>query len=97
MLRASYLFDRMGTKTSAFHMQIEGEDVQGNPKLAVFELTAKSGHGLRIPCAAAIILTHKIVSNELSLRGATPCVGLITLDEYLEALSQFDIKWRIAG
>ena len=74
-------------------MQMTGEDKNGQTKDICFELTARSGDGPFIPCMPAILLTRKLASGELHQRGAQPCTGLISLDEYLTALKELDISW----
>lgn len=93
LFRLSFLFDWLGTANSGFHMNLTGNDKNGFPKTINFELTAKSGDGPYIPCMPAVILCKKIANGEIKNTGAQPCIGLITLDEYLEALGNLDITW----
>ena len=62
-------------------------------KTITFELTARSGDGPYIPCMPAILLAKKLAAGELERAGAYPCIGFITKDEYLSALSDLDISW----
>lgn len=93
LLKLSFLFDWLGSANSGFHMDLMGQDESGGDKTIRFELTARSGDGPYIPCMPAILLAKKLAANEISNRGATPCVGMITKDEYLDALSELDISW----
>jgi saccharopine dehydrogenase-like NADP-dependent oxidoreductase len=90
---AARLFDRFGSDTSAFHMELSGTDAAGVRKAITFELTARAGDGPYIPCIPSILLAQKLARAEITVRGAFPCVGLITLDEYLDALAPLDIDW----
>lgn len=92
-LRTSYLFDWLGTSNSAFHMVLSGKDNNGIEKSLTFELTAKSGDGPYIPCIPAILLTKKLAQGNIKECGAFPCMGFISRDEYLNALSNLDITW----
>ena len=94
LLRTSYMFDWMGTSNSAFFMDVEGIDDEGKHKQAHFELTARSGDGPYIPCMPAILLARKLSTGQPVETGAFPCVGMITKDEYLDALSTMDISWK---
>lgn len=94
LLRTSFLFDRFGTDNSALHMELGGTDANGVPKRITFELTARSGDGPYIPCMPAILLTRKLAQGEIDRTGATPCLDLITLEEYLAALEDLDISWQ---
>ena len=95
LLRASFLFDRYGTDSSAFHMVLSGIDNNGSSQQLTFELTAREGDGPYIPCMPAILLTRKLANQKTSIKGATPCLDLITLDEYLSALSKRNISWKL--
>ncbi len=94
LLRLSFMFDWIGTSKSAFHMSLSGKDNTGLNKTITFELTAKSGDGPYIPCMPAIIITKKLALNEITTRGALPCIGFISRDEYLDALKYLDISWQ---
>lgn len=97
LLKAYKLFDRFGSDVSAFYMCMQGLDDRGGMKEIVFDLVAKSGDGPNIPCMPAILLARKLVEGVGPKQGAIPCLGLITLDEYLTALAPLDIKWRTVG
>ena len=94
LLNISRLLDPFGSDSSGFYMQLTGENIQGKPHSRRFDLVAHNGDGMLIPCIPAILLAQKLVRNEVTIRGARPCMGLITLDEYLAALDKFDIHWR---
>ena len=93
LLRLSFLFDWLGTASSGFHMDLTGEDMNGQEKTIGFELTARSGDGPYIPCMPAILLAKKLANDEIEDRGAMPCVGMVSRAEYLGALGEMDISW----
>lgn len=93
MLKISYLFDWLGTANSAFHMELLGKGRDGEDKVIKFELTARSGDGPYIPCMPAILMAKKLAAGTVQERGSYPCVGFISKDEYLDALSDMDISW----
>ncbi len=94
LLRLSFLFDGLGSSNSGFHMTLSGRGKTAKEKLITFELIAKSGDGPYIPCMPAILMTKKLVAGEIDQYGAYPCVGFITRDEYLNALSNLDVTWK---
>lgn len=94
LLKISYLFDPFGVDDSGFYMKMDGRGKDGAPKTILFELLAHKGDGLNIPAMPAILLAKKLANGEVDKVGATPCVDLITLDEYLDDLSAFDIEWH---
>ena len=96
LLKTSCLFDWLGSADSGFHMALSGIGKDGAGKTITFDLTARSGDGPYIPCMPAILLAQKLASNEISEIGAHPCMGFITLDEYLGALSTLEITWQEA-
>jgi len=94
LLKTSCLFDWLGSANSAFHMELSGTGKDGKDKTVTFVLTARSGDGPYIPCMPAILMTKKLASGAVTETGAYPCMGFITLDEYLGALSELDIHWN---
>ena len=91
LLKLSRLFDYFGTSDGGMHMIITGEDKSGNQKTIKWFIVAKNGHGPHIPTIPAIILAKKLVQDEINRIGAMPCVGLITLEEYLTELRDLDV------
>ncbi|MDP9196700.1 MAG: saccharopine dehydrogenase NADP-binding domain-containing protein [Pseudomonadota bacterium] len=92
MLKASRLYDRFGSDRSAFYMELSGTDAAGVPQTKTFFLLAGSGHGPFIPATPAILLTKMLARDQLHRRGAFPCMGLITLYQYLEGLKGLDVR-----
>jgi hypothetical protein len=91
LLRLAGLFDAFGSGRSGFHMILAGIGHDGQAKTRRFRLIARSGHGPYIPCIPAIVLAQRLARGSLEMRGATPCLGLIDLDTYLNALEGLDI------
>ena len=89
-------FDWMGSDTGGMHVGLRGTDHQGRSARIDWHLVARRGHGPEIPCLPAIVLARKLVAGTIATRGAMPCVGLMTLAEFGEAVTaaQFDISWR---
>ncbi len=97
MLKVSYLFDIFGSDISAFHMEMRGVNHYEQKQCFTFELIARSGHGPNIPCIPAILLAKALScpENFLKKRGAMACVGLISFQDYMLALEDFDIEWDL--
>lgn len=93
MYKAARLFDRLGTDRSGFHMCLSGTGPDGNSKSLTAYLITGSGHGPHIPCVPAIILARRLAAGTLKQTGAFPCMGLITLADYLDELKGLDIQW----
>lgn len=91
LLAFSHWFDFLGTTSGGMHMILKGISKGGKPLTVKWYLIAKSNDGPQIPCVPAIILSQKLLDGTLSLTGAMPCVGLISLKEYLNELQGFNV------
>ncbi|MBI1214392.1 MAG: potassium transporter [Alphaproteobacteria bacterium] len=91
LMKMSHWLDALGSDKSGFHMYMTGTDALGKPKTVRFYLIAKSGDGPFIPSTPAILCAKMLARRELQRRGAFPCVGVISLVQYLEGLSGLDI------
>ncbi|HEX4859784.1 MAG TPA: hypothetical protein VFV07_01020 [Rhizomicrobium sp.] len=87
MLRISNLFDGFGSANGGMHAIL-----RGGGRERQWYLIARSGHGPQVPCVPAIVLAGKLMGNVGLAPGAYPCVGLVSLDEYMAELSGFDIE-----
>jgi hypothetical protein len=89
-------FERLGSVKSAMFVRLAGTAPGGAALVRTWELVAEHHEGTNIPCMAAVRLARKLARGELALRGATPCLGLISLDEYLDELRPFAVTtdWR---
>ncbi len=92
LLQLAFLFDRLGSSKSGFHMFLAGIGRDGRPRRVRFFIIARSGHGPCIPCMPAILLARRLSRDEVAARGAMPCLGLIGLEDYLGALEGLDIS-----
>jgi saccharopine dehydrogenase-like NADP-dependent oxidoreductase len=93
LLIISHLFNWMGSDVSAFYLEMGGIGLDGEVKSVTFDLTANAGHGPNIPCVPAILLAQKLANGEINDAGAFPCMGFITLKEYLGDFAELDISW----
>ena len=89
-------FDWLGSDVGGMHVRLSGSDREGQPLRVDWHLVARSGHGPEIPCIPAIVIARKLAAGTLALRGAMPCMGLMTLADFAEAIetAQLDISWR---
>lgn len=85
-------FDRLGTGRSGLHMILTGTGPDGNPHEVRFFLIARSGDGPNIPCVPAILLARRLARGGAVAPGARPCLDLVTLPEFLEALNGLDVS-----
>lgn len=93
-LKSSYWFDFLGTDKSAFFMDMKGTSVKGDVHQVSFNLIARKGDGPLIPCTPAIAMAVKLLNDQSGLKGAMPCVGILTLDNILDELKPLNITWK---
>jgi saccharopine dehydrogenase-like NADP-dependent oxidoreductase len=75
---------------------LSGEGIDGRPSSLIWNLIAQTNHGPHIPCGAAIALARKLASGLSLPKGAMPCMGLLTVEEFLEPLRDLDISEKVA-
>ena len=87
LLRLSRWLDVFGSDTSGFHVRMTGMGFDSEPVTRTFFLLARNGDGVYIPTIPAVLLTKRLAQEDKTLpAGAKPCLGLMTLDEYMHAL-----------
>ena len=97
LLEISFLFDRVGSDKSGFHMFLDGRAATGEPiRIAIF-IIARQVHGPNIPCVPAILLARRLAAGERIAPGARPCLDLITLDELMQRIAHLDITTTVSG
>lgn len=82
----------LGDGRSGMFVQLHGLDGDGKPLALCWEMLAQRDHGPNIPCMAAVALARKLAAGQLRQRGATPCIGLLSKDEYVAELEGLDIS-----
>jgi NAD(P)-dependent dehydrogenase (short-subunit alcohol dehydrogenase family) len=92
LLWAAKGFDWLGTDRSGFYVHMTGLNTAGQVMRRAFYIVARSGHGPHIPCIPAILLAQRLARGAVERRGATPCLDLVTLADYLDALEGLDIS-----
>ena len=98
MQRWAGCVDWLGSDTGGMHVGLCGADHDGRTARIDWHLVARRGHGPEIPCVPAIVIARKLAAGTLARRGAMPCMGLMTLADFAEAITQaqLDIAWRTA-
>lgn len=75
----------------AMFVSLEGVGMDGQPLKLDWHLIASRNHGPYIPCGASIALVKKLARREYLPHGAMPCMGLLTVEDYLAVLQDFDV------
>lgn len=76
----------------AMFVRMDGIGIDGEPLSLEWQLLARQNHGPHIPCGAAIALANRLASGASLPSGAAPCMGFLTVDDYLAALAGFDVR-----
>jgi saccharopine dehydrogenase-like NADP-dependent oxidoreductase len=92
LTRIASLLQPLGNGRSGMFVKLSGVGKTGQPITRVWELTAANNDGANIPCMAAVALVRKLASEKFWGKGATPCVDIVSLDEYLFELSDLSVK-----
>jgi hypothetical protein len=71
---------------------LAGQGWDQSPVTITWNLLAQNNHGPHIPCGAAIALARKIACGDQLPTGAMSCMGLLTVDEFLEPLRDLSIR-----
>jgi saccharopine dehydrogenase-like NADP-dependent oxidoreductase len=70
---------------------LEGLGRDGQALTKRWHLLVERNHGPFVPCGAALALAGKLAAGEPVPRGAMPCVGLLSVAEYLAPLKSLAI------
>ena len=90
--RVAGIIEPYGSKWSAMHVTVRGLDLDAKPAAHTWTLLAARDHGPNIPCFPAIALARKLLRDEVAVRGALPCMGLLRVEEILQAIPGLDLR-----
>jgi saccharopine dehydrogenase-like NADP-dependent oxidoreductase len=93
--RLSRWLEPMLSDRGGMFVSLRGQGSQQQPLTITWNLIAQQNHGPYIPCGAAIALARKVASGGRLPKGAMPCMGLLTVEEFLEPLRDLDIYERV--
>jgi hypothetical protein len=71
---------------------LEGVGRGAGMRRITWNLIAGHNHGPFVPCGAAIVLATKLAEAVQLPTGAMPCMGLLTVAEYLDSLKELDVQ-----
>ncbi len=84
----------LGSETGGMRVRVRGKDLDGGRYLQEWRLIARNNHGPEIPCTPSIVIAEKLLAGEIEA-GARPCVGLLSIEEFEAAMSDFDIETQM--
>jgi len=82
----------LGSNVGGMAVTLEGEGSSGERKRVEWRLIARRGHGPFIPAMPSVILAKRLLAGTLAARGAMPCLGLFTLEDFLAEVADLDIE-----
>jgi len=89
---ASRWLARFGNENSGLYVLLTGRDPSGKPMRREWQLVAQDNHGPYVPSLAVVALVRKLVNGWQPPSGAMPCMGLITLSEYIAEFQDLQIS-----
>ena len=90
--RVSHWLELLISDQGGMFVCLTGEGEEGKLLHINWNLLARQNHGPHIPCGAAIALVRKLAAGVPLPTGAMPCVGLLTVKEFLAPLRSLDIR-----
>jgi len=90
--RLSHWLEPLMSDQGGMFVCLIGEGAEGKLLHVNWNLLAGQNHGPHIPCGAAIALARKLATGVPLPTGAMPCVGLLTVKEFLAPLRSLDIR-----
>ncbi len=85
------LMEPFGSRWSGMSVRLSGRNTTGAALVRQWFLLAGNNDGPFIPCCPAIALTRKF-ARQPPVPGARPCLGLLALDEILDAIPTLDLQ-----
>ncbi len=92
LFRVGRLLEPLLSDSGGMFVRLSGTDEDQRPRTLLWQLVASENHGPHIPCGAAIALLGKIAAAAPPPAGAMPCMGLLTIKEYLQPFKGLRIR-----
>ncbi len=83
-----------GSDNGAMHVRVRGR-CNGQDVVKTWQLIAQHGRGPSVPAAASIAIAKALLQGDLSMRGASPAIGILPLQNYLAELDTRSIRTEI--
>ena len=89
---AASLLDWFGSDRGGMLVSLTGTRSDGTMGRVEWHLTADANHGPEVPCMATTLLAGKLAREEITQRGAFPCMGFLRLAEFEPQFA----RWRMS-
>jgi len=90
----SRISQRLGSDVGGMRVETCGVTADDVRQRRQWNLVARRNQGPEIPVSPALVLARKLMRGQLSLRGAHPCVGLMSFQDFADEVAHLDIAWR---
>lgn len=90
--KISNLFKLFGTDVGGMEVKVSGKDISNKSKTVQWSLYAPDGIGPYIPTISTIIVAKKLINDEISIRGAMPCMNLYSIDDFMPYANRLGIE-----
>jgi hypothetical protein len=90
--RVSRWIEPLVSDKGGMFVELGGIGRGGDVHRMTWNIIAEHNHGPFIPCGASIVLATKLAEGAKLPIGAMPCMGLLTVAEYLKALDGLDVR-----
>ena len=90
--KISRWMERFVSDKGGMYVSLNGVDANQQPLQITWHLIAAQNHGPFIPCGASIALAMKLAKGTELPHGAMPCMGLLSVEEYLASLQGYDVR-----
>lgn len=85
----------LGSDRSGMVVEAEGLGPEGEPRRSRWALWAEPGAGPTTPAAPAAAILRALLDGRLIQTGATPCAGLLPVEELVAPLAHLPIRTRL--
>ena len=89
--RFSELFMRFGSDIGGMVVELAGIGVDGAPLRLRWWLEAAVGDGPQVPVTPAVVLAQRLADGLVAVKGAQPCMGLLTLDQLVAGFAGYEL------
>ncbi len=92
LMKVAATLEPLGTGHSGMYVRMKGTDRRGRMVEKVWQLIARDNDGSDVPCMGAVALLRRFSRCGVPGAGAMPCVGLLSLDDYLAELTELKVE-----
>jgi len=83
---------RFGSDVGGMVVEMHGKDLEGSPLQLRWHLTADAGRGPEVPVTPAVVLARELADGRLTVKGAQPCMGLLSLEQIEAGFSGYALR-----